>query len=131
MISFGTFTFILLIIGVFALLAIGISKGFSHTSYEVQQNITKDYSKAYKEIELKDFIAEFKTKEWTIKDQYKYSFFSRDIYLYDVNKIHAGIWMINGVGLLPKDFNAYKEVEEFLKQTWDTWFLLDENKASE
>lgn len=130
MVSIGTLVFILLIIGIFVLLAIGISKGFSRTSYEVQQNMTKDYSKAYKEIELKDFIAEFKTKKWTIKDQYKYSFFPRDIFLYDTNKIHAGIWMINGIGLLPKDFNTYKEIEEFLKQTWNTWFLLDENKSS-
>jgi hypothetical protein len=124
---------IVLVLGVISLLIIfsiwitkDICKSFDNIPFTTQEIMTRDNSNSQKQVTYKEFIDLFKSKSWYIEDKYKGSFFSHEEFYQ--NSFHAGIWKVNDIGLLPKDYTEYKKIDTFLNTLWDCMYELGEWK---
>jgi hypothetical protein len=124
MISINTLFFITIIIVVIIAIIKGIKFSFDKIPFDTQNLMTKDNSDVQKDITYDEFISLFKTHSWYIQKEYEGSFFCKE--KHDSNIIHAEIWKIDDIGLLAKDYETYKKINDFLNKLWECKQELEE-----
>ena len=118
----NTISIILIAIACFmaGIVFMNLKKQLSNTKLygyvETQHTMTKAYLDNIIFVDYKIFVERFKTKRWSIEKKYKGSFFNK---MYE-NYVHAGVWAIDGVGLLAVNQQEYEKIKEFLNTTWET-----------
>jgi hypothetical protein len=73
-----------------------------------------------------EFVKLFSSKKWMIEKQRKYAFFSSSRLDYFDNYIHAGIWAIDNIGILPKNILEFYRIYFWLKKVWKEMNVITE-----
>lgn len=122
---------ILLLIVIAALMIMVIVKGIKwlidQIPYWTQAAVTKRNSQSQKEVTYEEFLKMFQDHTWYIKPSLAYSFFSPDHD--DSTMFHKGIWKIEDVGILPKDYETFDKIILFLINLWK-YILIEDTFSS-
>jgi hypothetical protein len=89
--------------------------------YFYQKETTPEHYKKLRTVDLKDFTSLFSSVEWKASDTFKNSLFLKGDFSLDKyfdNYLHAGIWGIDGVGIIPKNIIEFYKIDSFLKKEW-------------
>jgi hypothetical protein len=94
--------------------------------YFYQKEITPARYEKKRTVTFDEFVILFSGKKWVIEKQRKYAFFSDSIFNSFDNYIHAGIWAIDNVGVLPKNILEFYRIYFWLKKTWKEMNVITE-----
>lgn len=88
-----------------------------YVAYSVHLSMTKGDSKRQKVVNLYEFIDLFYKKQWKPLRKFRASFECVGGE-YSVDRIHASILKIDGIGLIAKDADSFRAIEDFLDFKW-------------